>query len=88
MTTSEHPSTPASAPRTGAAGGATPECGELAVEYDRLWAAIRASAAGGDAEEENRLRNRAQVVLGRMWALRCPVPPANRGARAHGPRPA
>jgi hypothetical protein len=36
--------------------------------------AIRASAARGDADEENRLRNRAQIVLCRMLALRCPVP--------------
>ena len=62
--------TPASAPRTGAAGGATPACTELAGAYLRLAEAIRASAARGDADEENRLRNRAQVVLCRMWALR------------------
>ena len=74
MTPSDHPSTPASAPRTGAAGGATPSCAELAAAYARLWEAIRASAARGDAAEENRLRNRAQAVLGRMLALRCPVP--------------
>jgi hypothetical protein len=40
----------------------------------RLWAEIRTSAARGDADKEDRLRNRAQVVLGRMLALRCLVP--------------
>ncbi len=50
-------------------------CGELAGAYLRLGVAIWASAARRDAAEENRLRNRAQVVLGRMLALRCPVPP-------------
>jgi len=33
------------------------------------------SAARGDADEEDRLRNRAQAVLGGMHRLRCPVPP-------------
>jgi hypothetical protein len=66
--------TPASTPRTGAAGGAAPECAELAAAYARLWEAIRASVARDDAEAEDRLRNRAQVVLGRMSALGCPVP--------------
>ena len=74
MTPSDHPSTPASIPRTGAAGGATPGCAELGVAYVRLWEAIRPCAAGGDADEENRLRNRAQAVLARMMALRCLVP--------------
>ena len=32
----------------------------------RLVDAIRASVARGDEREENRLRNRAQVLLGRM----------------------
>ena len=75
MTPFDHPPTPVPAPRTGAAGRATPGCGDLAATYARLWEAIRVSAARGDAAEENRLRNRAQVVLGRMLALRCPVPP-------------
>jgi hypothetical protein len=75
VTSSDHSSTPASAPRTGAAGGATLGCGDLAAAYARMCEAIHASAARGDADEENRLRNRAQVVLGRMLALRCPVPP-------------
>ena len=74
MTLPKTTPTPASAPCAGTAGGATPGCAELAAAYTRLWAAIRASEARGDVEEENRLRNRAQVVLGRMWALRCPVP--------------
>jgi hypothetical protein len=76
VTSSDYPPTPASAPRTGAAGGATPECNELRVAYAQLWEAIRASAARGDAEEEAALRNQAQVVLGHMFALRCPVPRA------------
>ena len=74
MTSSDTPPTPASAPWTGAAGGAAPECAELAVAYAHLCEAIRASAARGDVEEENRLRNEAQAVLGRMAALRCLVP--------------
>ena len=74
MSSSDQPPTPASAPRTGADGGAAPECGELAAAYARLWEAIRACAGSGDADEENRLRNRAQAVLGRMCALRCPKP--------------
>ena len=74
MTPSDTSPTPASAPRTGAAGGAAPGCAELAAAYARLWEAIRASAARDDVEEENRLRNRAQVVLARMLALRCQVP--------------
>ena len=55
-------------------GGAAPECGELTAAYVRLWAAIQASAARGDDAEENRLRNRAQIVLGLMHRLRCPKP--------------
>jgi hypothetical protein len=54
--------------------GAVPECADLTAAYVRLWAAIRASAARGDAAEENRLRNRAQIVLGLMHRLRCPKP--------------
>ena len=49
-------------------------CAELAGAYLRLGEAIQASAARGDAAEENRLRNRAQVVLGRLSALRRPTP--------------
>jgi hypothetical protein len=74
VTSSDTPSTPASAPRAGAAGGAAPRCAELAGTYLRLVEAIRASAARGDEQTEDRLRNRAQVVLCRMGALRCPVP--------------
>ena len=74
MTPSDHSSTPASAPRPGAAGGATPSCAELTAAYVRLWEAIRASAARGDAGAENRLRNQAQVVLARTVALGCPMP--------------
>ena len=66
--------TPASTPRTGAAGGAAPTCAELAGAYLRLIEAIRASAARDDAEEEDRQRNRAQAALARMLALRCLVP--------------
>jgi hypothetical protein len=51
-------------------------CADLATEYTRLGRAIRASAAGGDTEAEDRLRNRAQAVLGRMAALGCPTPDA------------
>ena len=72
--------TPASTPRAGAGRGAAPACGEIAEAYLRLVEAIRASAARGDATAEDRLRNRAQAVLGRMHALRCPLPaPAYRG---------
>jgi len=46
----------------------------LAGAYLRLWAEIRACAERDDADEENRLRNRAQVVLCRMLALGCQVP--------------
>ena len=73
MTPSNTPPTPASAPRTRAPGGAAP-CADLAATHVRLWAEIRTSAARGDADKEDRLRNRAQVVLGRMLALRCLVP--------------
>ncbi len=74
MTPSDHPPAPASAPRTGVAVGATPRCAELAGSYLRLVEAIRASAARGYEPAEDRLRNRAQVVLCRMRALGCPVP--------------
>ena len=74
MITSDTPPTPASAPRTGAAGGATPRCAELAGSYLRLVEAIRASTARGDERAEDRLRNRAQVVLGQMYRLHCPKP--------------
>ena len=74
MNSSDTAPTPASTPRTCAVGGATPTCAELAAAYAWLWEAIRASAARGDVEEEDRLRNRAQVMLCRMLALRCPVP--------------
>ena len=73
MTSSDHPQTPASAPRTGAAGGAAPSCAELARAYLRLVDTLRA-AADGDAAAEDQLHNRAQIMLGRMAALRCPVP--------------
>ena len=73
MTPSDHPPAPASAPRTGAAGGAA-SCAKLAGDYLRLWEAIRECAERDDANEENRLRNRAQVVLCRMPALGCQVP--------------
>ncbi len=56
--------------------GPDPECAGLAATYAQLGAAIRASAAPGDAEEEDRLRNRAQAVLGRLRALGCPTPDA------------
>ena len=49
-------------------------CADLAAEYARLCEAIGASAARGDVKEENRLRNEAQAVLGRMSARRCLVP--------------
>ena len=68
MTAPRTTPTPASAPC------AAPACAELAGAYLRLGAAIRASAARGDVEAEDRLRNRAQVVLGRMRALGCPTP--------------
>ena len=74
MTSPETPPTPASAPWTGTVGGAASACGELATAYVRLWEAIRASAARGDVEEENRLRNQAQAVLGQMYQLHCPKP--------------
>ena len=74
MTTPDTTPTPASAPCAGTAGGAAPRCAELAAAYARLWEAIRASAARGDVEAEDRLRNRAQVVLARMRALGCPTP--------------
>ncbi len=54
--------------------GAVPECADLMAAYVRLWEAIRASAARGDADKENRLRNRAQVVLGQMYRRHCPKP--------------
>ncbi len=75
MTTSDHPPNPASAPWIGTAGGATSRCADLARAYLRLVDAIRVSAARDDTTEEDRLRNRAQVVLCRMSALRCLVPP-------------
>jgi hypothetical protein len=68
-----HPQTLTSAPRPGTAGGAAPRCTGLAGAYLRLVEALRASAADRDTAEENRLHNRAQLVLGRMVALRCPV---------------
>ena len=74
MNSSDTAPTPAPTPRTGAAGGAAPTCGELAAAYARLWEAIPASAARGDTEEENHLRNRAQVVLGQMYRRHCPKP--------------
>ena len=74
MTPCDHLPIPTSTPRTGAEGGAAPACDELAAAYARLCEAIRASAARGDAAEENRLRNRAQGVLGRMCRLHCPAP--------------
>ena len=74
VTTSDNPPTPASAPWAGTVGGAAPSCVELAAAYARLRAAIRASAASGDAEEENRLRNRTQTVLARMRLLGCTAP--------------
>jgi hypothetical protein len=46
----------------------------LAGAYLRLVEALRASVAAGDPAEEDRLRNRAQAVLGRMRALDCPTP--------------
>jgi hypothetical protein len=56
------------------------DCAGLAAAYARLVEAIRASAARGDAEEEDRLRNRAQVALGQMCRLHCPQPdPADQG---------
>ena len=72
--TSDHPPPPASTPPPGTAGGATPACAEMAAEYARLSEAIRASAERGDAAEENRLRNRAQVALARMTLSGCPTP--------------
>ena len=56
--------------------GPDPECAGLAVAYDQLRAAIRASAVRGDDRAEDRLRNRAQVVLARMATLGCPTPDA------------
>jgi hypothetical protein len=47
-----------------------PACTELAAAYAGLWEAIRASAARGDADEENRLRTRAQVLLCRLERCR------------------
>ena len=56
-------------------------CAELVGAYLRLGEAIRASAARGDVEAEDRRRNRAQVVLARMGALRCLLPdPASLGS--------
>ena len=72
--TSDHPPTPASTPPPGTAGGAPPRCAGLTGAYLRLVEALRASVADGDAAEEDRLRNRAQVVLGRMRALSRPTP--------------
>jgi hypothetical protein len=46
----------------------------LAAAYARLVEAIRATAACGNTEEENRLRNRAQVVLGQLYRRHCPQP--------------
>ena len=51
-----------------------PRCAELAGAYLRLVEALRASVADSDAAEEDRLRNRAQVVLGRMALAGCPTP--------------
>ena len=52
------------------------ECADRAAEYGHLREAIRASAARGDERAEERLRNRAQAVLGRLRALDCPMPDA------------
>ena len=74
MTTRDTTPPPASAPCAGTAGGAAPSCADLAGAYLRLGAAIRERAARGDVEAEDRLRNRAQVVLARMRSLGCPTP--------------
>jgi len=57
-----------------ATGEAAPSCVALATTYAQLWEAIYARAARGDVAEEVRLRNRAQVLLGRMWARGCRMP--------------
>ncbi len=49
-------------------------CADLAAAYLHLDEAIRAAAIRADARAEDRLRNRAQAVLGRMWVLGCPTP--------------
>ncbi len=49
-------------------------CADLAAAYLHLDEAIRAAAIRADARAEDRLRNRAQALLGRMWALGCPTP--------------
>ena len=74
MTPSRTTPAPAPAPRTGAEGGAAPACVGLAAAYLQLCEVIRASAARDDIEAEERLRNRAQAVLGRLWALGRPIP--------------
>lgn len=83
MTTPPTSPTPASAPWTGTAGGATcPQAaGEragraaLEEEYALLMSAVADCSARGDYEAEARLRNCAQVVLAQLHRLG-PAPPA------------
>ena len=49
-------------------------CAALETEYAQLRREIQDCAARGHADREDRLRNRAQVVLGHMRARRCPMP--------------
>ena len=60
-------------------------CADLAAAYLHLDEAFRAAAIRADERAEDRRRDRAQAVLGRMWALGCPPPcPAWRGTAAGG----
>ena len=88
MTTPRSSPPPASAPWTGTGGGATcPEAAgdragraALEEEYAALMASVAACSGRGDHEAEERLRNRAQVVLARLHRLGAPppvVPPGN-----------
>ncbi len=83
MTTSRTSPPSASAPWTGTGGGATcPEAADdragraaLEEEYAALMATVAACGERGDHEAEERLRNRAQVVLARLHRLGT-LPPA------------
>ncbi len=88
MTTSRTSPPSASAPWTGTGGGATcPEAADdragraaLEDEYAALMAMVAACGERGDHEAEEHLRNRAQVVLARLYRLGTPppaVPPGN-----------
>ena len=82
MTTPLSSPPPASAPWTGTGGGATrpqadgDRAGRAALEeeYAVLMASIAACSGRSDHEAEERLRNRAQVVLARLHCPGAPPP--------------